>query len=494
MIAHAAPAADVHVMISAGFYGAYSELGPAFERASGHRLVTTRGPSMGDSPEAIPARLARGEMADVVILDGGAADELGKRGVVRPESKVELARSQIGMVVRAGAAKPDIGSVEAFKSTLLAAKSIAYSDSGSGTYLSSTLFAKLGIADQMAGKSRKVRGPPSGEPVAAVVARGEAELGFQQIPELIRAPGVTFVGAIPAELQPGFSFTGAVTTTSRQPEAAGALIRFLASAGAAPTIAKAGLTPPPKPLVVTGSSTIYPLMSDIARRFERLNPGTRIDVRSGGSAKGIADLRGALSDIAMVSRQLAGNERDLFAFSLCRDGAAIVVHRSNPLKELSSRQLSELLTGKTSDWKQLGARPGAIKLAWRTEGQAIPELLLQHLKLKPGQIRSHSTIFENADAIRFVAGDRNAITVAALGVAERSAKSGAAIKLLAYQGVPASTAAVRDHTYSLSRPLILVTRGIPAGLQKQLIDYAVSEAVTDLHEKHGFVPYQEALR
>src|SRR6202795_650701 len=159
-------AADVHVMISAGFYHVYSELGPAFERASGHRLVTTRGPSMGDSPESIPSRLARGEAADVVILDGGATDELGKRGLVRADSKTVLARSLIGMVVRAGAAKPDIATVEAFRSTLLAAKSIAYSDSGSGTYLSTKWFSKLGVADEIAAKSRKVRGPPSGEPVA----------------------------------------------------------------------------------------------------------------------------------------------------------------------------------------------------------------------------------------------------------------------------------------------------------------------------------------
>src|SRR6202051_3856241 len=145
----AASAADVHVMISAGFYGVYSELGPAFESASGHHLVTTRGPSMGDSPEALPTRLARGEVADVVILDGGAADELGKRGLVRADSKIELARSLIGMVVRAGAAKPDIGNVEALRSTLLATKSIAYSDRGSGTYLATKLFAKLGVADQL---------------------------------------------------------------------------------------------------------------------------------------------------------------------------------------------------------------------------------------------------------------------------------------------------------------------------------------------------------
>jgi len=248
---------------------------------------------------------------------------------------------------------------------------------------------------------------------------------------------------------------------------------------------------PPQPIVVTGSSTIYPLMMDIARRFESRNPGVSIELRSGGSGQGLADLQSGVSDIAMVSRQLTEHEREFFAFPLCRDGAAIVVHRSNPLTGLSSHQLSELLTGHLTDWKQLGARPGAIKLAWRTEGQAIPELILQHLKLRPEQIRSHTNIFENADAIGFVASDRNAITLAALGVAERSVKSGVAIKLLAYQGIPASTRAVRDHTYPLSRPLILVTRSTPTGLQKRLVDYAVSGAVTDLQEKHGFVPYHE---
>ena len=240
----AAAAEEVRVMISGGFYQAYVELGPRFERATGHRLVTTRGPSMGDSPEAIPARLARGETADVLILDGAAADELAQRGLVRAGSKVDLARSQIGMVVRAGAAKPDIGSVDAFRRMLLAVKSVGYSDSASGTYLSTTLFTKLGVADQVARKSRKVRGPPSGEPVAAVVARGELEIGFQQVSELIHVAGVTYVGPIPAELQPGFSFAGAVTAGARQPAAGLALLRFLASSDAASTIRKAGLTPP----------------------------------------------------------------------------------------------------------------------------------------------------------------------------------------------------------------------------------------------------------
>jgi molybdate transport system substrate-binding protein len=246
LLAGAASAGDVHVMISAGYFAAYSELAPAFERATGHRLMTTRGPSMGDSPEAIPTRLTRGEIADVVILDGAAADELGRRGLVRADTKVELAGSLIGMVVRAGAATPDIGSVATFRRMLLAANSIAYSDSSSGTYLSTVLFAKLGLADQVAGKSRKVRGPPSGEPVAAVVARGEAEIGFQQVSELMNVPGITLVGTIPAELQLVTVYAAVLTKTAREPEAAAALIHFLASPDAVPAIRRAGLTLPPR--------------------------------------------------------------------------------------------------------------------------------------------------------------------------------------------------------------------------------------------------------
>jgi len=240
----AALAADVHVMISAGFFHVYSQLGPAFEKETGHHLVTVRGPSLGDSPEAIPARLGRGEAADVAILDGASADELARRGLLDPDTKTVLALSQIGMVVKEGAPKPDISTVEALRKALLAAKSIAYSDSGSGTYIRTKMLANMGIADQVAGKARAIRGPPSGEPVAAVVARGEAEIGFQQVSELIHVPGVTFVGAIPAQLQPGFTFAGVLARNAREPEAAKALLRFLSSERAAPVVTEAGLAPP----------------------------------------------------------------------------------------------------------------------------------------------------------------------------------------------------------------------------------------------------------
>ena len=243
----AADAAEVHVMISAGFYQAYSEVVTVFERSSGHRVVTTRGPSLGDSPEAIPNRLKRGEAADVVIAVAASIDDLARQGLLRAETKVDFARSQIGMVVRAGSRKPDIGTVDALRRTLLEAKSIAYSDSSSGIYLSTVLFARLGVAEQLAGKSKKVRGPPSGEPVAAVVARGEAEIGFQQVSELIHEPGVDFVGPIPAELQQDTRFSGALTSRGRETEAAEALIRFLASEQAAGAITKAGLSPMSRP-------------------------------------------------------------------------------------------------------------------------------------------------------------------------------------------------------------------------------------------------------
>ena len=133
-------AAEVKVMISAGFFSVYAELGPTFEKSTGHKLVTTRGPSVGDSPEAIPTRLARGERADVVIMEGGGADILEARDLIRPGSRTPLAESFIGLVVRAGQAKPDISTVDGLRKTLLAAKSIAYSDSSSGTYLSTIGF------------------------------------------------------------------------------------------------------------------------------------------------------------------------------------------------------------------------------------------------------------------------------------------------------------------------------------------------------------------
>jgi len=168
-----------------------------------------------------------------------ALDELGKQRKVVANSRIDLARSKIGMVVRAGEPKPDISSVGAFKRTLLEAKSITYSDSASGVYLSTVLFERLGIADQLRSKSRMI----PAEPVGAVVARGVAQLGFQQISELLPVPGVDLIGPLPEAIQNTTIFAGGVATGARQPEAARALLQFLYSPAAAQAIAKSGLEP-----------------------------------------------------------------------------------------------------------------------------------------------------------------------------------------------------------------------------------------------------------
>jgi len=237
LIPGAATAADIKVMISGGFSAAYEKLVPEFERATGHKVTTVGGPSMGDTPQAIPNRLARGEGADVVIIVGYALDRLVKDGKVVAGSRADLAWSPIAMAVRAGAPKPDISTVESFKKALLAAKSIAYSDSASGVYLSTTLFQRIGVYDQIKDKARKV----PAEPVAKVVARGEAEIGFQPVSELRPFPGIDIVGPIPAELQVVNVFAAGIAASAKEPDAGKALIAFLVSPAAKAAILESGM-------------------------------------------------------------------------------------------------------------------------------------------------------------------------------------------------------------------------------------------------------------
>jgi molybdate transport system substrate-binding protein len=235
----AASGAEIRVMTSGAFTAAYQELVPQFERSSQNKIVTSYGASMGNAPTSIPMRLERGEPVDIVILARPALDELVKQGKVRPDSRVDLVRSSIGMAVRAGAHKPDIGTLDALKRALLDAKSVAYSDSASGVYLSTEMFERLGIARQMADKSKRI----ASEPVGAVVARGEAELGFQQISELLPVKGIDYVGPLPPEVQKVTVFSAGIAVGSKNPDASEALLRFLASPRAIPAIVKSGLEP-----------------------------------------------------------------------------------------------------------------------------------------------------------------------------------------------------------------------------------------------------------
>jgi molybdate transport system substrate-binding protein len=239
LIAGPAAAADIKVMISGGFFEAYEKLVPKFEAATGHKVETMRGPSMGDTPQAIPNRLARGEPADVIIMVAYALDGLIGKGQADPLSRTPLAESVIAAAVREGAPKPDISTVEAFKTALLEAKSIAYSDSASGLYISTELFSHLGILEQVKDKARKI----PAEPVGRVVARGEAELGFQQLSELKPIPGITILGPIPPGAQKVTLFAAGVPVKARESQAAKELIAYLASPQAADIVSETGLKP-----------------------------------------------------------------------------------------------------------------------------------------------------------------------------------------------------------------------------------------------------------
>ena len=230
---------EIKVVTSGGFTAAYLELAPQYEGATHHKLVTEFGPSMGTTHNAIPLRLERGEAIDVVIMAAPALDDLIKRGKVRAGSRVDLVQSKIGMAVKAGATRPDISTLAALKQTLLAAKSIAYSDSASGVYLSTELFPKLGIADKVKAKSRKIEA----DPVGGVVATGEFEIGFQQISELRPVKGIDIVGPLPPGAQRITVFAAGIPATATHPEAAKALIQWLASPAAYAAIKKSGLEP-----------------------------------------------------------------------------------------------------------------------------------------------------------------------------------------------------------------------------------------------------------
>jgi molybdate transport system substrate-binding protein len=237
----AASAAEVRVMISGGLTAAYKALVPEFERATGHKVLTAYGPSMGTTVNAIPVRLERGEPADVLIMVGYALGDLVKQGKVIADSRVDLVKSPIGIAVKSGAPKPDISSMESVKRALLAAKSIAYSDSASGVYVSTEMFTKLGIADEMKDRARKIPAVPVGE----IVARGEAEIGFQQISELKPVAGIDIVGPLPDGLQKITVFSAGIASGSKEPDAGRALIKFLASPDARAEIVKSGMEPIP---------------------------------------------------------------------------------------------------------------------------------------------------------------------------------------------------------------------------------------------------------
>lgn len=213
---------------------AYKELVGRFEKATGHKVNTFFSGTLN-----VQKKLADGELYDMIIMAGPAIDEQIKLGKALAGSRVDLAKSGTGLAVRKGAPKPDISSVEALKKTLLTVKTIGYSTGPSGVYMV-TVFQKLGIAEQV---KPKLRQTPSGLFVGTLIADGDAEVGFQQIAELVHFAGIDYVGALPGELQRMTMFSAGIHSGAKQADAARALVKFLTAPAAAPVIRKHGLEP-----------------------------------------------------------------------------------------------------------------------------------------------------------------------------------------------------------------------------------------------------------
>ena len=234
LLSVAADAAEIKVLSTQAVEGAYRELVPSFEKASGHKVTTTFTGTL-DAQK----RIAAGETYDVIIMAGPAIDDLIKSGKIAPGSRVDLARSGVGVAVRAGAPKPDIHSTEALKKTLLAAKSIGYSSGPSGVYLTD-LFRRLGIADQITSKLKQT---PTGVFVGSILARGEVEIGFQQVSELTHYPGIDYVGPLPADIQTVTVFSSGTQIGAKTVDAAKAWITFLTSPAAAAVFRSKSMEP-----------------------------------------------------------------------------------------------------------------------------------------------------------------------------------------------------------------------------------------------------------
>jgi phosphate transport system substrate-binding protein len=241
-------------------------------------------------------------------------------------------------------------------------------------------------------------------------------------------------------------------------------------------------------LVITGASTLAPLIAEIGKRFESLYPAVRIDVQSGGSSRGIADARQGLADIGMVSRAMKEDERDLSAFPVARDGVCPILHQENPVQALTDEQVVAIYTGNITNWKVVGGTDAPITVVNKADGRSTLEVFLQYFKLKNVDVKAQVVIGDNEQGVKTVAGNRNAIGYVSIGTAEYDADHGVPIKLLPIGGVVASTESVQKGVFPLSRPLHLVTRTSPSGLAKAFIEYAQSKAVHDLIKQQYFVP------
>lgn len=243
-------------------------------------------------------------------------------------------------------------------------------------------------------------------------------------------------------------------------------------------------------LLITGSSTMAPLVEALGKRFRAVHPGIIITVESGGSGRGVRDALEGKADIGMASRELNPKERaSLFAIPIARDGVAFVVHKDNPVGGLTRAQALELFTGKIANWKALGGPAARIEVVTRKPGHSSLELVSSYFGIAPQAIKAEHVMGDNTEVRRFVAENHNAIGFLSTGVVEDSIQKGQPLKPLAVDGFTPGIGAVRDGTWPLARPLNLLTRRVPAGAARAFIEFALSLAAREVILEHDFVPY-----
>jgi phosphate transport system substrate-binding protein len=243
-------------------------------------------------------------------------------------------------------------------------------------------------------------------------------------------------------------------------------------------------------LVITGSSTIAPLIAEIAKRFEQQRPDVRIDVQTGGSHRGLNDARRGLADIGMVSRALQDDERDVTPIVLAYDGVTMIVHKDNPIAELSKAQIVDIYTGKIENWSALGGPDEDIVVVNKAEGRSTLESFVEYFGVKTKDIKADVVVGDNEQGIKAVAGSPNSIGYVSIGNAEYDAGKGVPIKLLPLEGVPASRETVANQKFPIVRPLNLVVSKEPTGVVLEFIQFATSRDVRDVVESFYYVPPQ----
>lgn len=264
---------------------------------------------------------------------------------------------------------------------------------------------------------------------------------------------------------------------------------FLLLLGSACSRVDAGVTPQASQrLIITGSSTIAPLMTELAAQYEKIHPLVRIDVQSGGSGRGIADVHQGVADFGMVSRALRAEENDLLRWPIARDGVAMIAHRTNSVTALSSDQVRAIYTGKIKNWAQLGGASDSITVVHKASGRATLEVFLEYFDLRNPDVMAAIIAGENEQAIKTVMADARALAYVSIGTAEADIQNGVAIQLLKLDGIDATTATVADGTYPMARPLQVVAMQEPQGVAADFLAYIRSADVADLIRAQSFTP------